>query len=147
MADTARPTNPAGRPVVRPLSPHLQIYRWTWTMAMSVLHRVTGTALYGGTALVAIWLVALASGPAAYGWVAWFFGSWIGRIVLFGYTWILMHHMLGGLRQGHQTRGGPPVIQAKSRLSGLQEHAGQGVEIIAAGPDGIGKITLSDPDR
>ncbi|GJD80996.1 succinate dehydrogenase, cytochrome b556 subunit [Methylobacterium gregans] len=92
MAPTARPT------VAQPLSPHLQIYRWTWTMAMSVLHRVTGTALYGGTALVAIWLVALASGPAAYGWVAWFFGSWIGRIVLFGYTWILMHHMLGGLR-------------------------------------------------
>lgn len=92
MALTARPT------VAQPLSPHLQIYRWTWTMAMSVFHRVTGTALYGGTALVAIWLVALASGPAAYAWVAWFFGSWIGRIVLFAYTWILLHHMLGGLR-------------------------------------------------
>ncbi|TXM63674.1 succinate dehydrogenase, cytochrome b556 subunit [Methylobacterium sp. WL120] len=92
MAPTARPT------VAQPLSPHLQIYRWTWTMAMSVFHRVTGTALYGGTALVAIWLVALASGPAAYAWVAWSFGSWIGRIVLFAYTWILLHHMLGGLR-------------------------------------------------
>ncbi|MCJ2112634.1 succinate dehydrogenase, cytochrome b556 subunit [Methylobacterium sp. E-025] len=92
MAPTARPT------VAQPLSPHLQIYRWTWTMAMSVFHRITGTALYGGTALVAIWLVALASGPAAYAWVAWFFGSWIGRIVLFAYTWILLHHMLGGLR-------------------------------------------------
>ena len=92
MAPTARPT------VAQPLSPHLQIYRWTWTMAMSVFHRVTGTALYGGTALVAIWLVALASGPAAYAWVAWFFGSWIGRIVLFAYTFILLHHMLGGLR-------------------------------------------------
>ena len=56
------------------------------------------TALYGGTALVAIWLLALASGPAAYGWVAWFFGSWIGRIVLFGYTWALIHHMLGGIK-------------------------------------------------
>jgi succinate dehydrogenase / fumarate reductase cytochrome b subunit len=67
-------------------------------MAMSVFHRVTGTALYGGTALVAIWLVALASGPAAYGWVTWFFGSIVGRLVLFVYTWILMHHMLGGLR-------------------------------------------------
>ena len=67
-------------------------------MAMSVFHRVTGTALYGGTALVAIWLVALASGPRAYDFVAWFFGSWIGRLVLFGYTWVLMHHMLGGIR-------------------------------------------------
>ncbi len=92
MAPTARPT------VAQPLSPHLQIYRWTWTMAMSVFHRITGTALYGGTALVAIWLVALASGPAAYAWVAGFFGSWFGRLVLFAYTWVLMHHMLGGLR-------------------------------------------------
>ncbi|GJE40863.1 succinate dehydrogenase, cytochrome b556 subunit [Methylobacterium soli] len=92
MAPTARPT------VAQPLSPHLQIYRWTWTMAMSVFHRITGTALYGGTALVAIWLVALASGPAAYGYVAWFFGSILGRLVLFAYTWILLHHMLGGLR-------------------------------------------------
>ncbi|MDP4022199.1 succinate dehydrogenase, cytochrome b556 subunit [Methylobacterium sp. NEAU 140] len=92
MAPTARPT------VAQPLSPHLQIYRWTWTMAMSVVHRITGTALYGGTALVAIWLVALAAGPAAYGWVAGFFGSWLGRLVLFAYTWVLLHHMLGGIR-------------------------------------------------
>lgn len=92
MAPTARPT------VAQPLSPHLQIYRWTWTMAMSVFHRITGTALYGGTALVAIWLVALASGPAAYGWVAWAFGSILGKLVLFAYTWVLLHHMLGGLR-------------------------------------------------
>ncbi len=72
MAPTVRPT------VAQPLSPHLQIYRWTWTMAMSVFHRITGTALYGGAALVAIWLVALASGPSAYGTVAWFFGSILG---------------------------------------------------------------------
>lgn len=92
MAPTARPT------VAQPLSPHLQIYRWTWTMAMSVFHRITGTALYGGTALVALWLLALASGPVAYSYVAGFFGSVIGRLILFVYTWILMHHMLGGLR-------------------------------------------------
>ena len=67
-------------------------------MAMSVFHRVTGTALYGGTFLVAVWLVALASGEKAYDKVAWFFGSWLGLLILFGYTWILLHHMLGGLR-------------------------------------------------
>ena len=88
----------AGPTAVPPLSPHLQIYRWTWTMAMSVFHRITGTALYGGTALVAIWLVALASGPVAYAWVAGFYGSWFGRLVLFAYTWVLLHHLLGGLR-------------------------------------------------
>ena len=82
----------------QPLSPHLQIYRWTWTMAMSVFHRVTGSALYVGIALLAIWLVALASGPSAFEAVQWFFGSPIGILILFGYTWVLLHHMLGGVR-------------------------------------------------
>jgi succinate dehydrogenase / fumarate reductase cytochrome b subunit len=67
-------------------------------MAMSVVHRITGLALYGGIALFAIWLVALASGPSAFDTVQWFFGSPIGYLILFGYTWILMHHMLGGVR-------------------------------------------------
>lgn len=82
----------------RPLSPHLQIYRWSWTMAMSVAHRVTGSALYVGIALFAAWLVALASGPRAFNAFQWFFGSPIGLLILFGYTWVLIHHMLGGVR-------------------------------------------------
>ncbi|MGO4571930.1 succinate dehydrogenase, cytochrome b556 subunit [Microvirga sp. 2TAF3] len=82
----------------RPLSPHLQIYRWTWTMAMSVFHRITGSALYGGIALFAIWLVALAAGPRAFDAVQWFFASPLGLLILFAYTWVLMHHMLGGVR-------------------------------------------------
>ncbi|HMO29371.1 succinate dehydrogenase, cytochrome b556 subunit [Enterovirga sp.] len=88
----------AKAPPARPLSPHLQIYRWTWTMAMSVAHRVTGCALYFGTVLVAIWLAALASGPHAYDRVSWFFGSPLGLLIMFGYTWVLMHHLLGGIR-------------------------------------------------
>jgi len=86
------------KPVVRPLSPHLQIYRWSWTMAMSVAHRATGSALYGGTLLIALWLVAAASGPAAYETAQWIAGSIPGRLVLFGYTFVLLHHMVGGLR-------------------------------------------------
>lgn len=82
----------------RPLSPHLQIYRWSWTMAMSIFHRATGTALYLGTILLAIWLVAAASGPDGFETAQAVAGSWLGRLVLFGYTWALMHHMLGGLR-------------------------------------------------
>jgi succinate dehydrogenase / fumarate reductase cytochrome b subunit len=82
----------------RPLSPHLQIYRWTWTMAMSILHRASGCALYVGTLLFAIWLLALSSGQPAYDRVSWFFGSPIGLLVMFGYTWALVHHMLGGVR-------------------------------------------------
>ena len=67
-------------------------------MAMSIFHRATGSALYVGTALLAIWFVALASGPRAFYAVQWFFGSPLGILILFGYTWVLMHHMLGGVR-------------------------------------------------
>lgn len=87
-----------GKPAARPLSPHLQIYRWSWTMAMSIAHRVTGAALYGGTVLVAAWLVAAASGPGAYATAQAIAGSAVGKLVLFGYTFALLHHMVGGLR-------------------------------------------------
>jgi succinate dehydrogenase / fumarate reductase cytochrome b subunit len=107
----------------RPLSPHLQIYRWTWTMAMSVFHRVTGSALYIGIALFAVWLVALASGPTAFDRVQWFFGSPVGLLVLFGYTWILLHHMLGGVRHlvwdfGHGMEPGQRINMARFTLIG-----------------------------
>jgi succinate dehydrogenase / fumarate reductase cytochrome b subunit len=82
----------------RPLSPHLQVYKPIPTMVMSIVHRITGIALYFGTVLVAWWLIAAASGEAYFEWVNWFFGTLIGRLVLFGYTWALLHHMLGGLR-------------------------------------------------
>jgi succinate dehydrogenase / fumarate reductase cytochrome b subunit len=86
------------KPQARPLSPHLQIYRWSWTMAMSVAHRVTGTGLYLGTVLIAAWLVAAASGPAAFDMAQGIAGSFLGRVVLFLYSFSLIHHMVGGLR-------------------------------------------------
>ena len=82
----------------RPLSPHLQVYKLTLTMMMSIVHRITGAALYFGMLLLAWWLIAAASGPNAYANVEWFIGSLIGRLVLLGYTWALIHHMLGGIR-------------------------------------------------
>jgi succinate dehydrogenase / fumarate reductase cytochrome b subunit len=82
----------------RPLSPHLSTYRLTLTMAMSIVHRITGGALYVGSLLLAWWLLAAASGPNAYATFQSVASSFIGRIVLFGYTWALIHHMLGGLR-------------------------------------------------
>lgn len=84
--------------IERPLSPHLQIYRMTLTMAMSIVHRATGIALYVGTLLLVWWLVAAASGPNAYANVQDFTGSIIGRIIIFVYTWALMHHLLSGIR-------------------------------------------------
>jgi succinate dehydrogenase / fumarate reductase cytochrome b subunit len=82
----------------RPLSPHLQIYKLTPTMVMSIAHRIAGAALYFGTLLVAAWLVAAASGPEWFDRVGGLFGSRFGLVVLFGYTLALMHHMLGGIR-------------------------------------------------
>ena len=88
----------ASRVRERPLSPHLMNYRLTMTMLMSGVHRITGMALYVGTLLMTWWLIAAASGPNAYARVQWFIGSPIGRLVLFGYTWALIHHMFGGVR-------------------------------------------------
>jgi succinate dehydrogenase / fumarate reductase cytochrome b subunit len=82
----------------RPTSPHLQIYRWTITMAMSIFHRATGIANYAGMVLFVIWLLAAASGQPALNVINPIYGSWFGQLVLFGFTWSLVHHMLGGLR-------------------------------------------------
>ena len=85
-------------PVQRPISPHLSIYKPMLTMMMSIAHRITGACLYFGTLLLVWWLVAASSGPNAYTKVQWFMGTFIGRLILFGYTWALIHHMFGGIR-------------------------------------------------
>lgn len=82
----------------RPTSPHLQIYRWTITMAMSILHRATGIANYAGMALFVIWLVSAAMGQDSLTSLNYIFASWFGQLVLFGFSWSLTHHMLGGIR-------------------------------------------------
>ena len=67
-------------------------------MFLSILHRATGLALYAGTLLLVWWLMAAATGPEAFALFQSFAGSWIGQIVLFGYTWALFHHMFGGIK-------------------------------------------------
>ncbi len=82
----------------RPLSPHLQIYRWQWTMALSILHRGTGMVLSLGAIYLFYWLVALASGPEAFGTAQAIAGSVIGQIVLFGVTFSVFYHLCNGIR-------------------------------------------------
>lgn len=82
----------------RPLSPHLQIYAMPINMAMSIVHRITGGALYVGTLLFVWWLVAAAIGPEYFAYVSSWLGTWFGKLVLFGYTWALFQHLLGGIR-------------------------------------------------
>ena len=82
----------------RPLSPHLQIYRWYFTMALSIAHRITGVGLALGLVLFTWWLLALASGPEAFATVHGVMVSWFGRLILFLYTLTLFYHMANGIR-------------------------------------------------
>lgn len=82
----------------RPLSPHLSIYRFYLTMAISILHRITGVGLYLGTFFVAWWLLAAATGLGSFNFINGLIGSWLGMILLFFYSFALILHGLGGIR-------------------------------------------------
>lgn len=89
----------AGKKAVeRPLSPHLQIYRPLINMTMSIMHRITGMALFFGTLLLAWWLLSAAIGPSYFKFVNGLATSPIGLLILLGYSWALIHHMIGGIR-------------------------------------------------
>lgn len=82
----------------RPLSPHLQVWKWTLTMALSILHRASGIALVAGLLLLVWMLVAAASGPQAYECFLGFARSLIGQIILFGFTGAVYYHLCSGVR-------------------------------------------------
>jgi len=82
----------------RPLSPHLQVWKWTLTMALSILHRASGVALLAGTLMLVWMLVAAASGEAAYDCFLGFSRSIIGQILLFGWTGAVYYHLFSGIR-------------------------------------------------
>ena len=82
----------------RPISPHLQVYKPQLTSVLSILHRITGVALAVGTILLVYWLIAAASGPEAFASAEALIGSWLGRILLFGWTFALYFHLTNGIR-------------------------------------------------
>jgi succinate dehydrogenase / fumarate reductase cytochrome b subunit len=82
----------------RPLSPHLQVYKWPLNMAMSILHRVTGVALGVVTALIAIWFFALAWSPQAFATVNGLMTSWLGWLILLGGAVSAWFHFVNGIR-------------------------------------------------
>lgn len=84
--------------VNRPLSPHLSIYRLEINMLMSIVHRITGAANYFGTAFLAAWLMAAALGRKQYDQTNALLSHPIGMLLVFGYTWSVVHHLLGGVR-------------------------------------------------
>ena len=96
----------------RPLSPHLDIYRWRVNMLQSTLHRLTGLFLCLGTLLVAWGLIAAATGEAAWRVVAVFCSSWIGILLLVLWTWSLLFHLCNGIQHLFRDIGmnfGPPT--------------------------------------
>jgi len=101
--------------VARPVSPHLGIYRWPLAMALSIVHRATGIALAVGTLLLVWLLLALSNGPEAYAQVRGFCGSWLGLILLFGWSWSLAFHLGNGIRHLFWDVGkGFSIAQAKN---------------------------------
>jgi succinate dehydrogenase / fumarate reductase, cytochrome b subunit len=90
--------NSDGKLIRRPLSPHLQVYRWPISMALSIAHRVTGVGLAIGTLLLTWWLVAAAVSENAFAHVQWFLATPIGMLLLLGWTAALCFHFFSGLR-------------------------------------------------
>ncbi len=82
----------------RPLSPHLQVYRPQITSIISIMHRITGVALAGGTLLFTYWLAAAAYGPASFDRAQALMGSWFGLLILCGFTFSLYFHFANGIR-------------------------------------------------
>ncbi|HSS64717.1 MAG TPA: succinate dehydrogenase, cytochrome b556 subunit [Gammaproteobacteria bacterium] len=82
----------------RPLSPHLQVYRPQLTSVLSITHRATGVALALGLLLLVYWLLALAAGPEGFSVARALFGSWVGKVVLFGFSYALFYHLCNGIR-------------------------------------------------
>ena len=102
----------------RPLSPHLGIYRWYLTMAMSIAHRVSGAGLTVGLLLLAWWLLALAGGPESFAVVRGVMDNVFGGLVLFGFTILLFYHSLNGIR--HLVwDSGRNLDKAGARASGI----------------------------
>ena len=90
--------NTEGKRVRRPLSPHIQVYRWPLSMALSILHRASGVALGVGTLLLTWWLVSVASSDQVFDGAQWFMGSALGLLLLFGWSAALIFHFFSGIR-------------------------------------------------
>ena len=85
-------------PAQRPLSPHLQIYQPQLTSVLSIANRLTGIALSIGAPFLVWWLVAAATSDGAFTAAQWFFGSWLGLLMLLGWTFCFFFHLLNGIR-------------------------------------------------
>ena len=111
MAATARPR-------VRPLSPHLSIWKWRVHMLVSILHRVTGNAMaLGAVVLFLWWLTAAATGPVAYATFHDVATGWFGTLIGVGLTWVFFQHMMNGIRHLVMDTGAALEIHDSKRFA------------------------------
>ena len=103
----------------RPISPHIQIYRWQVQMVTSILHRATGVALAIGTLLVVCGLLALADGADHFDRFRAVIGSPLGLVLMFGWSWALFYHLCNGIRHLVQDAGAGYQIAQFVRSSWL----------------------------
>ncbi len=109
----------------RPLSPHLQIWRWTWAMAVSILHRVSGNGLaVAGLGVLLWWLGSLAGGAESYARFSEHASSWYGMAVLVGISWAFFNHMASGIRHFVLDIGAGFELVANARWSMLTPFIG-----------------------
>ncbi|MDQ1093562.1 succinate dehydrogenase / fumarate reductase cytochrome b subunit [Xanthomonas sacchari] len=101
----------------RPLSPHLQVYRWQIQMATSILHRATGIVLSVGALIIAAALLVLMLGPASWNCFRGMAGAWYGQVFLFAWSWAFAYHLCNGLRHIVQDFGHGFSIPAFVRSS------------------------------
>jgi succinate dehydrogenase / fumarate reductase cytochrome b subunit len=87
------------------LSPHLTIFKPIMTMMMSIAHRITGVGLYGGMALLALFLLGAGVGGGAFSAVSWIATGFIGNVLVVMIVWAIFHHLLGGVRHALWDRG------------------------------------------
>ncbi|MEZ5564404.1 MAG: succinate dehydrogenase, cytochrome b556 subunit [Gammaproteobacteria bacterium] len=92
------PSSMDARPVVRPLSPHVGIYRWQVSNTLSIIHRATGMLLSISAVVLVAWLFSLAAGQTAYAQFGWVFGSLVGQLLLIGWTFCFFFHLCNGIR-------------------------------------------------
>ena len=117
-------------PHQRPLSPHLQVYRWSLTMLMSIVHRATGVVLSLGSILLVIWIASVAAGPDAYATAQGIVASPIGLLLLFGWSMALFYHLCNGIRHLFWDIG-MGFEKAQARRSGWAALAGTAILTLA----------------
>lgn len=103
----------------RPLSPHLQVYKWQVQMVTSILHRVTGVALAIGSLLIVGGLLSLASSEQSFAQFKGLLGSPVGMLLMFGWSWALFYHLCNGIRHLVQDTGAGYAIPQFVRSSWL----------------------------